>query len=399
MTQEKATGLSQKPLLFQTNLHIIFAITLVAVMGVATITPAFPKIKTALDLNNQQIGLLITVFTLPGIFLNPFLGVLADRYGRKTIMVPSLFLFAAAGVACAFSRSLDTLLILRFFQGMGAASLGSLNVTLIGDLYQGRQRASAMGTNASVLSIGTASYPAIGGGLAMLGWHFPFFLPVLAIPVGLWVLFSLKNPENQKPQNILKYLKGVLSFINHRNVIVLFLISIFTFIILYGSYLTYLPLILSERYNAEPWEIGLILSFGSLTTALTSPNLGRLSSHFSYKTLLLIANGLYVVSMLIIPGLGSLWTNLIPAAVFGAAQGINLPGTMTLLASSAPMEYRAAFMSVNGMVLRLGQTLGPVVTGAVYGMAGMSATFYTGAAFAVIMAAMLLLIIKKFVVE
>ena len=65
-------------------------------MGVASIAPALPKMARVLDVSNEQIGLLITAFTLPGIFLTPVLGVFADRIGRKTILVPSLFIFGIA---------------------------------------------------------------------------------------------------------------------------------------------------------------------------------------------------------------------------------------------------------------------------------------------------------------
>nr|NQU90947.1 MFS transporter [Bacteroidota bacterium] len=370
-----------------------------AVMGVASITPAFPKIKEALGIDNQQIGLLITIFTLPGIFLNPVLGVLADRFGRKTILIPSLFLFALAGVACGFTRDFDLLLVFRFFQGIGAASLGAINVTLIGDFYQGRQRAAAMGANASVLSIGTAAYPAVGGAVAMFGWYYPFFFPVLAIPVGLWVIFSLKNPILPVGQPFFKYLKGVSQYLVNRNVIALFLISIFTFIILYGSYLTYLPLLLNDKFGAEPYQIGIILSFGSIATAVTSPYLGRLSARFNFKVLLIFANALYFLSMIIIPVIGLKWLMLIPAAIFGMAMGINIPGVHTLLAGSAPMQYRAAFMSVNGMVLRIGQTLGPVLAGMAYVVAGMTGAFYTGAAAAVVMVFLILFLAKEFLLS
>jgi len=148
------------------------------------------------------------------------------------------------------------LLGFRFLQGVGAASLGSINVTLIGDFYQKRERAVAMGTNASVLSFGTASYPVVVGALAMFGWQYPFFFPMVALPVGLWVLFRLKNPKPHHRQPFFKYLKGVSGYLNNRNVIALFLISVFTFIILYGSYLSYLPLMLNEKFGARPWEIG-----------------------------------------------------------------------------------------------------------------------------------------------
>ena len=65
------------------NLQVIFSITLVAVLGVASITPAFPKMERELNVSAQDIGLLITVFTLPGVILTPIFGVLADRFGRK----------------------------------------------------------------------------------------------------------------------------------------------------------------------------------------------------------------------------------------------------------------------------------------------------------------------------
>jgi MFS transporter, ACDE family, multidrug resistance protein len=114
--------------------------------------------------------------------MTPVLGVLPDRYGRKKILVPALLLFGLAGGACAFARGFEALLILRFFQGMGAAALGTLNVTVIGDIYEGRERSAALGYNSSVLSFGTASYPAIGGLLATFGWFYPFAFPSSRYP-------------------------------------------------------------------------------------------------------------------------------------------------------------------------------------------------------------------------
>lgn len=66
-------------LLRDQNLFIIFGVTLTTVMGVASIAPALPKMARVLDVSNEQIGLLITAFTLPGIFLTHVLGVM-DEY-------------------------------------------------------------------------------------------------------------------------------------------------------------------------------------------------------------------------------------------------------------------------------------------------------------------------------
>lgn len=111
------------------NLLIIFAVSLIAVLGVGSLTPAFPKLAQALHVQRQNIGLLVTVFTFPAFALGPLIGVLADRFGRKKVIVPSLFLLGIAGCACAFARDFNLLLLLRFLQGIGAASLLSLTAT------------------------------------------------------------------------------------------------------------------------------------------------------------------------------------------------------------------------------------------------------------------------------
>ena len=64
---------------------------------------------------------------------------------------------------------------------------------------------------------------------------------------------------------------------------------------------------------------------------------------------------------------------------------MNLPIVQTLLARRAPLEYRAAFMSLNGMVLRLGQTLGPLIMGLVYLIGGFETIFFLSAGLAAAM--------------
>lgn len=376
------------------NFVTIASITLIAVLGVSSITPAFPKVEKALGINAQEVGLLITVFTLPGVFLTPILGVLADRIGRKKVLVPSLFLFGIAGTLCAFVPDFTLLLIFRFLQGVGAASIGSLNVTLIGDIYQGKERAAVMGYNASVLSVGTASYPAIGGVLAAIGWHYPFALPIFALPVGLLVISSLKNPEPTNQQMLKDYLISTWQSIKNVQVLGIFITSIVTFIILYGSYLTYFPFLLDGTFNASTVTIGLLMSSMSLTTAITSSQLGKLVARFTEKQLITFAFFLYAVSLILVPLMPNVWALLLPVVIFGVAQGMNIPSIQTLLATLAPIEYRAAFMSLNGMVLRLGQTLGPVLMGLIYITWGVQFTFYAGAIFALVMIILVTIMIK-----
>ncbi|MBW7997938.1 MAG: MFS transporter [Candidatus Glassbacteria bacterium] len=370
-----------------TNLQLLFGVTLMAVMGVAVIAPAFPKIARELGLSSGQVGLLVILFTLPGVVLAPVLGVLADRVGRKAVMVPSLLLFGAAGVACSFSRDFGMLIIFRVLQGTGAASLFALNVTLIGDLYMGRSRAEALGYNAGVLSMGTAGYPALGGMLAAAGWYYPFALSAVAIPLALLVWKYLENPRTIKPESLGSYFRNVLTGFTDPQVAGLFAASLIAFVILYGSYITYFPLLLGGDFGAGPVVIGLIMSTLSITTGIVSTRAGWLLSKFSVKKLVVAGFCLYAAAMFTVPLVEALPYFLITTVLYGLAQGINIPVIQIHLNELAPDHYRAAFMAANGLVIRIGQTVGPLlmlwveqtwrldavfVAGAMLGLAGAS---------------------------
>jgi len=374
-----------RPVYRDKNLQIVFGVTLMAVLGVSSITPAFPRIVEELGISPQAVGYLITAFTLPGVLLTAFLGILADQFGRKRVLVPALLIFAIAGTACAFARDFRLLLLLRFLQGAGAAGLGAINVTIIGDLYTGQERVAAMGCNSSVLSVGTASYPAIGGALATLGWFYPFLLPLAAIPVAVAVLFSLENPEPSRSQDFRQYLADAWKVMANRRVAALFALGTLTFIIYYGSYLAYFPLLITDTFGVSLFVVGLIVSAASVATALASSQSGRLAGMFSARALIGVSCLLYAVPLVAVPMVSRVWLYLIPVSIFGVAQGINMPSLMTLLAEQAPMDQRGAMMSVNGMVLRLGQTLGPLVMGVMLSVAGMGAVFIAGAVCAVLM--------------
>lgn len=364
------------------NLQLIFAISLMAVLGVATLTPAFPQLAEALKVPTKNLGLLITVFTFPTVILGPIIGIVADRFGRKKIIVPSLFIFGIAGTACAFVRDFNLLLLLRFLQGIGAASLLSLSVTLIGDLYTER-RTEAMGYNASITSIGTAFYPTIGGALATLGWYYPFMLPSLAIPIGLLILFFLKNPEPKGDRNLKAYLQNALKVLKNRQIVGLFIASGANFIILYGAHVTYLPIFLKKSFQVSPFTIGLFLSSVSVAITVASLQLGRLARRFSETVLIRASFVFYAIALLIIPFIHNLPLILIPTTLIGVGLGIGFPSIQALLSTLAPKEYLATVISVNGTFFGLGQTLGPLLMGLAYSIGGINSVFFLGVGVAI----------------
>lgn len=377
------------------NMIIIFGVTLIAVMGIASITPAFPGIIKYFGISTQQVGWLIAAFTLPGIFLTPVSGILADRFGRKLVLVPSLFIFGIAGFLCSFMRDFNLLLLFLFIEGIGAAGLSSINITLIGDLYSGEKRTALMGYNASILSIGTAAYPALGGFIAVFGWQYIFYLPLLAIPLAIFVIFGLNNPEPKDHQGIGEYFRRIWKSINQRSVWGLFLVNMLVFVLLYGAYLTYFPILLSERLEASSVHIGLMMSVMSLVTAATSSQLGRINKRFQSKTILLLGAAFYFLSMLSLL-ISQNWIQVIVSiAIFGLGHGLLIPSIQNLLVGFASIKERAAFMSVNSMVLRIGQTVGPLLIGVFYTIGSLQASFIAGAVVAMVMFGVIAGMVKR----
>ncbi len=376
------------------NVVIIFGVTLIAVMGIASITPAFPGIIRYFGISTQQVGWLIAAFTLPGVFLTPVTGILADRFGRKLVLVPSLFIFGIAGFLCSFMRDFHSLLALLFIEGIGASGLSSINITLIGDLYSGEKRTALMGYNASILSIGTAAYPALGGFIAAFGWQYIFYLPLLAIPLGIFVIFGLNNPEPKDHQTLSEYFRRIWKSINQSSVWGLFLVNLLLFVILYGAYLTYFPILLSERLQATSVHIGLLMSVMSLITAIMSSQLGRLNRLFRARTLLMVGVMFYLLSMLSLLVANAWWQVALAVVIFGLGHGLMVPSVQNILVGFTTIKERAAFMSFNSMVLRIGQTLGPLVVGIFYAIAGLQGAFLTGIAVAVVMFLTILFLIR-----
>lgn len=358
------------------NLQILFGVTLVAVMGVTSVAPAFPRIVEDLQISITDVGMLIVAFTIPTVILTPFAGIFADRFGRKRLLVPSLLLFGLAGGACAFSNDFNVLVLLRVFQGIGSAGINFLGVAIIGDLFTGEQRTEAMGLNASVIGVGTASYPLIGGALATLAWNYPFLLAFAGVPVGFIVWWFLDNPEPQSSGNIKEYLTGIWGYLKNIRIWGAFLAGIISFMVFMGVVLTYFALYLSDKFHASPFIIGVLISVNSVAMVLVAMQLGRLIKIMSIANLVKLGFAVCAVAIALIPLMPQLALLIIPSALFGAGFAVIFPCIHIYVAGLVPSNYRAVFMAINTTMFQLGKTLGPMVVGLAYVYGGFNGAFF-----------------------
>jgi ACDE family multidrug resistance protein len=377
------------------NFQIACSGNLMVMMIAAPIVPAFPKMVEVLGVSTQSIGLLITAYTLPNFIFGILGGIMADRVGRKKLLVISLLLFGIFGGACAFVKDFNTLLILRVIQGIGSAPLGGVSNTIISDLFSGHERAEAMGLNTTIMYLGYIIYPLIGGALAGFGWNYTFLIFFLSIPCGLVALFALHCPEPKGEQNLRDYLGSTIHYLKSWKVVWLFAATVIAYILLYGGFLNYFSLLLGGRFHADPFTIGLFVSLVGLITAIASALVGRLSKRFSAVSLIIAAFVIYAISMVIIPSVPNVWLFLIPITIFGIAHGISLPDMTVMASEMTPPQHRAGFMAIRGTMILLGMTLAPPIMGLVFSFTNLDFTFVASALIALIIPVMAVIIGKK----
>ena len=118
-------------------LLLIYSVTVTGILNNTLIGPAIPDILAAFDQPTSRAGLLVASGALPGIVVAPLIGVLADRFGRRRVLVPCLVVFGVGGGLAALAPSFALLLLLRLIQGAGGAGLINLAVVIIGDHWTG----------------------------------------------------------------------------------------------------------------------------------------------------------------------------------------------------------------------------------------------------------------------
>ncbi|MBD2202663.1 MFS transporter [Calothrix sp. FACHB-1219] len=367
------------------NFYIVNLVTVMGIVGGTLFNPVLPTIQHFFQVSEAQISWTAALYQLPSAIITPIFGILADSLGRKAILIPSLLLFAFSGLFSGLTSNFTTHLGWRLLQGVGAASLEPLQVTIIADLYRGRSLGMAMAFNASLIGISGALLPLIGGKLGEFNWRYTFFASVLAAPLAVIALIMLKVPKQQHTQkfDFNAYVQNTWSNINQRPVIGL-LFAVMALFLLQTLCLTFIPFLAVEKFQTSDTVNGFILTSMSISLAITASQLGRLLRHLSEIKLIKLSFLLFAIALFILPLVSNFWLLFIPMFLLGVAQGVALPCSQALLAGLAAQESRAGFMAINMTILSWGQTLGPVLGSIAVVFGGIKAVFYTSAVFALI---------------
>ncbi|MEV5510454.1 MFS transporter [Streptomyces orinoci] len=150
------------------------------------VTTALPSIRQDLGGTLEDLEWTVSAYTLTFAVLLMTGAALGDRFGRRRLFLAGIALFTAASAAAALSTGLDALIVARAVQGVGAAVMMPLSMTLLSVATPPERRGMAFGIKGAVDGLAVAGGPLIGGSLTEhISWHWIFWLNV---PLGLLLL-------------------------------------------------------------------------------------------------------------------------------------------------------------------------------------------------------------------
>ena len=265
--------------------------------------PALPQISDALtpDAPNR-VQLVIGSFVL-GLGIGTFFtGALSDAFGRRPIAVGGALVYCAAALVAAFSPNLETLLLARFVQGLGAAGPRVTAMAIARDLFSGRRMAQVLSYVIFVFTLTPVFAPSLGWAIAqMFGWRgiFASFAVFSFISVA-WLLIRLPEtlpPENVRPFRPGKLMDGTREILGNRSVVLATLVQTLIFGTLFSALASSQQVFeeVFERGTTFPLWFGLMAVLASFSNLINARIVVTLGMREVVRRVLLIQGGFTLI--------------------------------------------------------------------------------------------------------
>ncbi len=369
----------------QSNRTVLVGVAAAAFLGPFTQTvyaPSLPELGTFFQVNTVMVNLTISLFTAILALSNFVVGPMADRWGRRAILLPGLVVFSLGSLLCLFAASYWIFLAGRVVQAIGISTALLVAPTVIGDIYPPQERAAAMGVFQTVTFLGPVFGPVVGGLIAAyLHWQWAFAL-LTAAGIAAW-LYNHSRLAETLPQGVvparitLQTFRRVLTNRSAFSIIVLGFSQFFG----YYVFLVFLPTLLTTLFTQSVSSEGFF--FVPLTAGiLAGISLGgRWLKHWGRARI--VCTSSFAISLNVLLFWLALSVNLmtIPVLialllVYGLLLGCSLPVQSTILVNLFQHEKATAVGSYNFFRFS-GAAIGPIAGGIISLAFGINAVFLT----------------------
>ncbi|MES2192701.1 MAG: multidrug effflux MFS transporter [Pseudomonadota bacterium] len=346
--------------------------------------PALPSIGQSLGASMNAVQASLMAFFISLGIGQIIYGPVSDMVGRKAPLYFGMVLFAVGSVGCALAPDIQTLVILRFIQGLGASAGMVIPRAVVRDLHTGHDAARIMSLLMLVFSVSPILAPLAGSLLIeFIGWRSVFWAVTVAAALGL-ALIATSLPETRPPEERIgssfgSALKGYGVLLRDRHFLGLVFIGAFG-ISSFFAYLANSSFILIDHYGLSPRQYSLAFAANAASFIGVSQFTGKLGKRFgmvsmvkvavvgyaAFMTLLLVLNlsgidRLDVMLALLFIGFGFLGLVIPTTAVLALEEHGALAGTASALMGTLQFVTGAVVMAITGLFVD--GTARPMVAG------------------------------------
>ena len=296
--------------------------------------PSFPDIASSLHASPLEVQQTLSIYLLAFAVMTLWHGAIADRYGRRKVILAALALFAVASAGCALATSIEQLWFGRAMQGITAGAGIVLSRAIVRDLFDGAAAQRLMAHITMLFALAPAIAPVIGGWLqTWFGWRSVFAFLVLST-AALWFACWKLLPETLAPEKRQSLRPGYLASTYWRVLTSpAFLSACAALSLNFGGFFLYIlsaPMFVMTHLGLP--ETGFLWLFGPAMGGLVSGSFisGRLAGHFSLGrtiglgyAIMATAAGLNLALNLILPP-GLPWS-VLPLFVYTMGMSLAMP--------------------------------------------------------------------------
>jgi DHA1 family tetracycline resistance protein-like MFS transporter len=354
-------------------LGVIFFILLLDVTGITILYPVAPYLVKRYSDAALMVTLLTVIYAAAQFFAAPLLGKLGDRYGRRPVLLVSIFGSAIGYVIFGIGGALWILFFSRLIDGITAGNMSTASA-YIADVSQPEDRAKNLGLIGVAWGIGLVLGPAMGAVFGEIDLTAPAYVAAALSLCGVALVFfflpeSLPREARQNEpirSNDLNPFASIKAMAQLPNLGQLFLtLCLFNFA--FNGINSIQTLFLIERFSAQPWQLGLLLVVSGITVALVQAMLvQRFVSRYREQPVGVGSLFGQAVTALAIFFAPSFWL-IYPLTVLNSALStFTFPTIGTLASNSVSAREQGILMGVTTALGSLMSILGPLCAGLVY---------------------------------
>ncbi|MGM0952735.1 MAG: multidrug effflux MFS transporter [Pseudomonadota bacterium] len=332
--------------------------------------PALPQIASDFEASTSQVQLTLSIYIIGFAFAQLICGPLADRYGRKPVMIGGLALFALASIGCAMATNIEMLHLSRFLQALGGSAGPVLGRAIVRDVYAPKDAARILAILAGIMALAPAIAPTFGGIMVTsLGWHWIFIVMAIYALITTGVI-ALGLPEPLRPDYRQPFRPRQL-LANYRRIgtDATFLGYALTSAAIYGGLFAFLSgsaFVLIDVLGVPVQHYGLYNVFIAIGYLIGNIASIRLALHrqpdqiLLYGLLTTIAGG-GSMAILALQQIHSPWAIVLPQAAFMIGTGMILPQTMAGALANFPRMAGSASALLGFVQMAAAATAGALV--------------------------------------